>query len=245
MSLPVSIALVDDTKRIGQDELAHATLALNAQLADIREHYPAVPPTTVGMYYEVTPNMWSIRIREQLDDPGALGYHTDDHHQPYALVELTDDWTVTVSHELAEMVVDPWGSRMHGARLPSGLEGDFARFGLHGPKQHVHYLLEVCDPCEATAYEVNGVRVSDFLLPAWYRSNPRRLPSYSFEGSITAPRQVNDGGYVSFANPDGEWFQVFNQGGALQVKDLGRFDRASWGSLRAFADAHARGADLT
>jgi hypothetical protein len=247
MTIPVHVALVDDTHSLKASELQLAAGALSQQVAmDFAPVWHVA--ATVGAYEEAPANTWAIRIQAQLDEPGALGYHTDLHNQPVSYVMLTDDWTTTVSHELLEMLADPFGNRMHGARLPivggsklTRLEDHYKDFGLHHASSHVQYLLEVCDPCEATSYEVGGVAVSDFLYPDWYRTNPPVHPHYSLRG-LPAPRAVAPGGYVSFCNPlTGEWYQVFaGSGGAYQVSDLGKFDRAKHGSLREFTDEASR-----
>jgi hypothetical protein len=70
------------------------------------------------------------------------------------------------------------------------------------------------------------VQVSDFLTPAWYHATPQSFAYYSHAGGCRKPRQVAPGGYVSFAAPSGEWWQVFaDRNGALSVRDLGQFDR--------------------
>jgi hypothetical protein len=84
------------------------------------------------------------------------------------------------------------------------------------------------------------VALSDFLLPGWYRSSVRPTDAYSHAQGCTMPRQVADGGYVSFGNDAGEWFQVFNENGKLSVESLGKFNRAKHATLREFADVHAR-----
>jgi hypothetical protein len=240
-TIPVHVALIDDTATIPRAQLERVAGALNEQLQDdVVRHWTHVR-ATVGTGRGAAPGQWSIRIREQLDEPDALGYHTtDDHNQPVSYVELTEDWTITASHELLEMVVDPSGNMMHGARLPNGLEGHYREFGLPHESSHVLYLLEVCDPCEAAAYEVGEVNVSDFLLPGWYRTSPLAAPAYSHTGLCLRPRQVASGGYVSFATPAGDWFQAFNRGGHLSAQGIGRFDRGRFSSLREFSDTFAR-----
>jgi hypothetical protein len=239
-AIPVHVALVDDTGDVDAAELAKCAGSLNEQVqSDFAPIWKVA--ATVGAYPEAPPSTWAVHIQKQLDQPGALGYHTDDQNQPVSYVMLTDTWTVTVSHETLEMLADPYGSRPHGARLPEGIEDQYAHFGLSTATSHVSYLLEVCDPCEATSYEVGGVQLSDFLLPGWYRTSPAKSVAYSHAGGCTDPRQVADGGYVSFSNPSShEWYQVFNQGGKLQVSDLGKFDKSSYGSLREWTDYSAR-----
>ena len=239
-AIPVHIALVDATGRIDQADLAAVAGALNEQvLADFAPVWHV--RASVGAYTSVPPATWQIVIQAKLDEPGALGYHTDDvHNQPISYVALTRDWTATVSHECLEMLADAFGNRMHAARLPKGLEPAYEQFGLKHESSRVHYLVEVCDPCEATSYEVGGVPLSDFLLPTWYRTwPPAPGVAYSKVGGCTEPRQVASGGYVSFCNSEGNWYQCMNDGG-LQVEDLGKFDRTKYATLREFSDSCAR-----
>lgn len=236
-AIPVHVALVDDTGKLGALVLAELAGALNEQIqSDFAPVWGVA--ATVGAYPAAPPGTWAVHIQEKLDQPGALGYHTDVHNQPIAYVQLDGGVTVTVGHETLEMLADPWGNRMHAAHLPSGV--DYTQFGLRSARSPVQYLLEVCDPCEETSYEVGGVQVSDFLLPGWYRTSPAKALAYSHAGGCSAPRQVADGGYVSFAVPSGEWFQIFNESGSLQVQDLGHFDKTAFGSLREWADSCAR-----
>jgi hypothetical protein len=238
-AIPVLVALVDETGQIDPTELANMAAAMSEQ---VQHDFAPVwhVRASVAAFPTAPANTWVVHIQKQLDQPGALGYHTDDHHQPLSFVEFTPDWTVTVSHEVLEMLADPWGSRLHQAELPAGVEDNFAQFGLSSAKDRVSYLLEVCDPCEATSYSVGGQTLSDFLLPAWYRTTPRPALAYSQVGGCVKPREVADGGYVSFGAPSGEWFQVFNQGGQLTTKDLGKFNKAKYGSLREWTDERAR-----
>jgi hypothetical protein len=191
----------------------------------------------VGVWDAPPPNTWQIHIQQQLDQPGALGYHTDNNNQPVAYVMVTDSTSVTVSHELLEMLGDPFGSRMTTAALPQNV--DPSQVGLSAG-QRVHYLLELCDPCENASYQTGGVAVSDFLLPSWYRTAPSPCVQYSKTGYCKNPREVADGGYVSFSNDAQEWFQVFNQNGTLSVQDIGKFNKADFGSLREWVDSKAR-----
>ena len=38
--------------------------------------------------------------------------------QPFALVAAADAWTVVLSHEVLEMLADPWGNHLIAARTP-------------------------------------------------------------------------------------------------------------------------------
>ena len=120
---------------------------------------------------------------------------------------------MTASHELLEMLGDPFGNRLHDARaLP----------GCRGTSPRVRYLVELCDPCEGFSYEVGGVPVSDFLLPSFYRSTDRGTNRYSFLGKLTSPLEVGEGGYISFIDPaDQHVWQRFVRDGQVQDNDWG------------------------
>jgi hypothetical protein len=236
-ALPVHVALVDRTGHVEGDYISQVAGALNRQ---IQEDFAPIwhVRATVGSYFMTPPDTWTIYIDNQLDEPGALGYHADNLGQPVAYVKFDSNWTITASHELLEMLADPFGSRVHRGRLPFGLEERFAEFGLHAHHSYVSYLLEVCDPPEEISYDIDGVPVSDFIMPHWYRSN-LSVERVTFAGSATQPRKLLDGGYVSF-HVKGDWWQVYNVRGQLKTAHLGRFDRSSWSNLRAFTDYHAR-----
>ena len=57
----------------------------------------------------VPANTWPIKI---VDDIGAAGgVHLDEQGQPYAEAVNGPELTIAISHELLEMLVDPWGNR--------------------------------------------------------------------------------------------------------------------------------------
>jgi hypothetical protein len=231
-AIPVHVALVDTTHSITARELAHVAGALNEQVqADFAPVWKVA--ATVGTYPEPPATTWRIELHDGIDDTSAAGYHWQEHHQPYSMVDLSaGDWTVTTSHELLEMLADPWGSRLHSAAAPPGWEGE---------NERVRYLVEVCDPCEAVHYRAGGVRVSDFLLPVFYRSSRRGWTAgYSQTGSLEEPLQVLDGGYISFLDPStGHWWQRFVRDGKADDRDIGPEDRSAR-SLREWIDSKAR-----
>jgi hypothetical protein len=212
-AIPVHVALVDTTGTIAASELAEVAGALNEQVqADFAPAWHVA--ATVGAYPAAPPGTWRIDLVHQAGDAGTLGFHADANHQPFAKVALdAGRWTITASHELLEMLGDPWGNRLHGAAPPPGWKGTSRR---------VRYLLELCDPCEAFNYEVGGVAVSDFVIPPFYRSSRRNATGYSHTGRLTEPLQVADGGYMSFLDPaDGHVWQRFVRAGTVDDHDWG------------------------
>lgn len=238
-AIPVHVALVDTTDTVAASALAEVAGALNEQVqADFAPAWRVA--ATVGAYPAAPPGTWRIDLVHQTPG-GTLGFHADANRQPFAKVAVdAGRWTVTASHELLEMLGDPWGNRLHGAAAPTGWQGASPR---------VRYLLELCDPCERFTYEVGGVEVSDFVIPAFYRSSRRNAAGYSHTGRVTAPLQVAEGGYMSFLDPaDGHVWQRFVRDGAVEdhdwgVQDLGadmlreRSDRLAE-RFRARSDPH-------
>ena len=95
---------------------------------------------------------------DELRARAAQGIHLNAFtRQPFALVAASDTWTVSLSHEVLEMLADPFGNRL-----------DRRRASAHDPSQRVKYLLEVCDPCQSAWYPVNGIPVSDFYTPRYF-----------------------------------------------------------------------------
>jgi hypothetical protein len=158
----------------------------------------------------------------------AEGIHLDNKYGPYALVRYDTGWSLTASHECLEMLADPLGSRTRRGTSPKAGQGQ------------VRFLVEVCDPCEAQsfAYERNGVVVSDFYFPAFFASAASKGAQYSFTKSITQPRQILEGGYLSWEDPATKewWQQTWFTGSQPVFKSLGPNARAN---PRRFTDDEA------
>jgi len=228
-----NVAVVDRTRRLDASLVAGVAAALSKQA--VRDLAPAwhvaanVVAVPAGAHTPL--GYWEVRLEHGIGEPGALGVHMDDHLQPYALVDVTDPaWSQTASHELCEMLVDPWGNDLRAAHAPPGFPG---------PAGRVRYLVEVCDPCEATSYDIDGVAVSDFLLPGYYRTVQRPGSPAAFASDLPV-RAIAPGGYVSLVDAGHEWWQGFaDDRGHVEWQNQGPAD-AREGSLRAWTDRLAR-----
>jgi hypothetical protein len=170
---------------------------------------------------------WPIVVLKDINEPGAAGFHTDQNGQPFALVQYSNSWSLTASHECLEMFGDPFGNRLIAGQSPKPDQG------------RVEFLVEVCDPSESAdfAYTVNSVLVSDFYTPRYF--DPVAAPGvpYSFTGSITKPREVLRGGYLSWREPiTNHWWQLRYFGDQPEFADLGIIDQKA-GSIREFIDS--------
>jgi hypothetical protein len=96
----------------------------------------------------------------------------------------------------------------------------------------------VCDPCQASefAYSVNSVMVSDFYTPQYFDPVKSSGVRYSISGQVLGPREVLDGGYLSWFDPQTRHlFQLQVDGKKKTIADKGEVPFAVE-SLRAFSD---------
>ena len=71
-------------------------------------------------------------------------------------LKQNENWTITASHELLEMLVNPYA--ILSAYVP--FDDNCGTF----------YRLEICDPVspDENGYKINGIDVSDFVFPEWF-----------------------------------------------------------------------------
>jgi len=238
-ALTANVALVSDTPVIDFSQASIVAAALNKQVS--RDFGPLWEvDATVSAFDKlesVPVDYWPVIIRDDINEPGAAGFHTDDNGQPFSLVQADDSWTLTSSHEVLEMLADPFGNRTIAGSPPPGSPDPISGF------DRVIYLVEVGDPCESDqfAYTVNGVTVSDFITTHYYDPNGSKGARYSFRGNVEAPHTVLDGGYVSFGNPvDNNWYQIIVVNGQTRVRDLGVIQSINGRSLRELVDLGVR-----
>lgn len=142
---------------------------------------------------------WCIALLGSSDQAGALGYHdlTPDGLPLGKVFAGTDrqygeSVSVTLSHELLEMLGDPWINLAAQAS-----DGKF-------------YAWETCDAVEADAlgYAIDGVQLSAFVTPTWFGNGagPVAFP----DGRVSAAFELAPGGYVSVFDPSSGqgWQQV-------------------------------------
>lgn len=202
------IALISQTARVSQAQLAPVAASLSKQI--VRDFAPIWGVTgTVQAFekdHDAPGDYYRVFVMDDIHEPDAAGFHTDQNHQPYALVQWAPDWTITASHEVLEMLADPLGNTL----VAGTVEG-----------KRVRILREVCDPCEAFHYPINGIQMSDFLRPEWYLPTAFGIQKTSFLGNLNKPQAVAQGGYFSWLDPaDNHWFQLTDFG-TVEITDLG------------------------
>ncbi len=238
-TLTPHVALVPDSPSVTLASVSAVAAAIQKQVT--RDFDPLWEVNATVDAFEkledVPVDYWPVIIKDDINEPGAAGYHTDNNGQPYSLVQADSGWELTASHEVLEMLADPFGNRTVAGSPPPNSPPPVSTFS------RVTYLVEVCDPCEGDqfAYDVNGITLSDFITPHYYDPNGSTGALYSFRGSIKEPHSVLDGGYVSFGNPvDNNWYQIIVENGIPQVRNLGVINASGGKSLRELVDRAVR-----
>jgi hypothetical protein len=145
-----------------------------------------------------------IVVADDSDQAGALGYHDEARGgQPIGFVfakttlDAGERWTATLSHELLEMLADPWC--------------DLASQGAWKGRPAL-LAYETADPVENDEYAIDGQAVSNFVTPFWFLPKAQ-IPAGTktdFLGKLGGrPMTLSKGGYLSFAYAVGRWQQAF------------------------------------
>jgi len=189
---PVNIAVVNQATVLTDAQVTAVVDALQIQV--LRDFAPVWGKVarlwTFSKTASVPPAYWQLIITDDADVADALGYHeTTASGQPLGKVFAQTTisaglkWSVTISHELLEMLVDPWINVSAELDDATGAPTKF-------------YSWEVCDACEDDqfSYLINGVSVSDFVTPAWFV--PGSAAPYDFGKHIASPFTLLAGGYI-------------------------------------------------
>src|ERR1041384_4014014 len=152
------------------------------------KHFLPVWGYPVKLYNTQTPKPsdWRFIYFDDADEAGALGYHDlTDEGQPLTKVFVRttvaagEAVSVTASHELFEMVIDPIANLW--AEAADGTE----------------YAYEMSDPVEEDTFLIDGVEISNFVHPSWFEPF-KHPPGTKFDhlGLLKKPFSMTKGGYV-------------------------------------------------
>ena len=189
----IQVAIVNESTVCTDEEVAAIVKALQQQVdRDFRPTWGiAAALAAVPKGQAPAADAWVLGVFDDSDQAGALGYHdlTPQLHPVGKVFAATDKKydaavSVTCSHELLEMLGDPYVNT-------SALD----------PKTGRLYAYESSDAVEADGlgYEIDGVLVSDFVLPQYFDpQHAGKGQSLSFKGNVTEPFSLAKGGYMSY-----------------------------------------------
>jgi hypothetical protein len=198
MSIPV-IAITNESTVLTDEQVKAVLPALQKQVTSDFRAYWEIDATLVfwPKGTALVAGWWQIVVLDDPDQADALGYHElSALGMPLGKVfakldlEIGSSWTVTLSHELLEMLGDP--------------DIDTAKQGPDGK----FYALEVSDAVEADelGYQIDGVLLSDFVTPRWFNDQVG-MDRYSFKQRVNKPLELAPGGYISVCDGSG-WTQL-------------------------------------
>ena len=214
MSLP-SIAIINFSSRSDQ-EVQDAIRAINRQVEEdfmpvwgsgrLSKLYAAsFDPANVDTLTEETiPADSVIYIVDEPSVPGALGYHSINSKEvPVGFVfEDLGDWTVTLSHEILELIVDPTVNIF----VP-GADPRDSNFWLF-------HSYEVCDAVERSTYRIDNIEVSNFVTPEYFNPEDIQGTRNDFLGVGVESFGVTQGSHLGVLNPATWDFEIIFGAGA-------------------------------
>ena len=155
---------------------------------------------------------------DEIDVEDALGYHDQNARGiPYGFVftdlakKLGEPWSVTFSHEALELIADP--------------EVNLLVMGPHpaDPNKTVFHWYEMSDAVQNETYEIDQVRVSNFVLPLYFTGSDEVGGRNDFLGRSHGGKTlnsfgINPGGYVGYYDPETGKHELFSRKGDLVAK---------------------------
>jgi hypothetical protein len=218
------ISIINHTNgEISDEELQTAIRAINCQITEDFEPYWSLgaqlrlegksgnrpsKQSLADMRGDAVIYMWN-----ETDVEGALGYHDRNNRGiPFGFVftrlaaEIGESWTVTLSHEALELIADPEVNLLVQGPHPAD------------PDKIVFHWYEMCDAVQAEVYKIDGVEVSNFVLPLYFTGGDELGGRNDFLGRRHSNKalqsfQINPGGYVGFFNPETNEHETFSMRG--------------------------------
>jgi hypothetical protein len=221
----VNVAVINESTVVSDAQVYACVYALQIQTK--HDFYPiwgiASNVYVATRTQKIPAGHYQLIIMDDADQAGALGYHdltsTGD---PLGKVfvkttmQAGENWTVTTSHELLEMLVDPYinlvvflqSTNIAGRLIP----------------------YEVCDAvqgdkCTYKIASAGNIEVSNFVTPAWFEDfRAANSTVFDFKKVLTQPFQLYSGGYVSYFDitQASGWKQTFLQDQAPSAADHSR-----------------------
>jgi hypothetical protein len=200
-----TIRLINQSAKIADADLAEIAAACQEQVKNDLCPAWGIGEISVVAGGDMDPADWVITLGDETDDQ-ALGYHSD-MTVPFGWIGVAEILgyggsirtavdgnpavSSVISHEICELTIDPLAS-------------------LYMPKADgTQVALEVADPVQEAAYQIQGIDVSNFVRPAWFI--PRPGGAVDRLGLLNAPLALLPGGYAIIKAADGSVSQTFGE----------------------------------
>lgn len=219
----MKIAVINkNVSEINYNDLQKAVSAIQHQ---VTEHFYPLH----GVEAEIKPfrsisdvpeGFYLITIKYEIQNNELDGLHNlNEKGQPFGEIKYWKRWTYTLSHEILEMIKNPFLKEYRKAKSIFDEETENPLF-----------VEEVADATDGKGYEIQGVEVSNFITLNWYdlydneyyfklgtRSKPLK---YDYLGILTKPRQLYEGGNVAWLSVTNEYYQAQKTKGIIYLRNL-------------------------
>lgn len=184
------IGLLNKSSIVSDEQVKLMASAIDRQMKrDVAPAWSMLPPKV----YFISKNAFVpggavlTLVDDLVEAPDAEGYHSEDERGrfignigvktiPGTILTGQDSVASVVSHEVIELFLDPainrWADAIDGYSYP----------------------IEGCDACQSGCYSLNGVSVSNFLLPNWFDNYATK--DFDHLGVISSPFTLSSGGYT-------------------------------------------------
>lgn len=207
----MKIAVISEVSLIQFDYLQKVCLAIQKQLDQhfVKSWAKTAQITAFKSLAEIPAEYNVITVKSNISVK-LDGFHgVDDSGKPYGEIKYWQRWTYTLSHEVLEMVHNPYLKEFR--KNPSIIDPN---------TENPLFVEEVADATDGKGYFIDGIEVSNFITPYWYDIVKTDGRKYDYLGLLTAPRQLYEGGYVSWLSVTNEYYQAQKTKGILYVKNL-------------------------
>lgn len=244
------ISIVNRSASIKDSELQHVIRAINRQIAeDFMPYWSFGAQLRLEGRISKAPDKESlaelrgdaiIYLWDQVDIENALGYHDKNSKGiPYGFVftelskQLGENWSVTLSHEALELLGDAQVNLLAQGPHPTQ------------PSHEVFHWFEMCDAVQSQTYIIDGIEVSNFVLPLYFTVGDEEGGRNDFLGSIVKGKSLSSfgvapGGYIGFYNPSSrrhETYSLPNDKKAARRKEIKKAGHYGRGYLRERSEA--------
>lgn len=214
------ISIVNRSASIKDSELQHVIRAINRQIAeDFMPYWSFGAQLRLEGRIGKSPNKENlaelrgdaiIYLWDQVDIENALGYHDKNSKGiPYGFVftelskQLGEHWSVTLSHEALELLGDAQVNLLVQGPHPTQ------------PSHEVFHWFEMCDAVQSQTYVIDGIEVSNFVLPLYFTVGDEEGGRNDFLGSIVKGKSLSSfgiapGGYIGFYDPSKRQHETYS-----------------------------------
>lgn len=242
------ISVVNRTASLRDEDVHAAIRAINQQIAYDFEPYWSFGaklrlegPLGRNPDKEKLPELRGDAILYLWDDVDldqALGYHDANNRGiPYGFVftklcaKLHENWTVTLSHEALELLGDAQGNLLAQGPHPED------------PNRQVFHWFEMCDAVQGQSYKIDGIEVSNFVLPLYFTIEEQDGGRNDFLGRLKGEHGLKSfgvapGGYIGYYDPRTNKHQTYtaDKEARRRLAIKGEY-QAGRGYLRTHGDA--------